>query len=49
MEAVKKVVYLVTYLDDFKQKHMTFVTSFSEIRFIEERFYNVDYELLSTT
>ena len=40
----KEVVYMVTYRDDNKTKHITFVKGFSEVRFLEDRFGYIDYE-----
>ena len=40
----KDVVYMVTYRDDKKTKHITFVKGFSEVRFLEDRFGHIDYE-----
>lgn len=40
----KEVVYMVTYRDDQKQKHITFVKGFSAVRFLEERFGRIDFE-----
>ena len=37
-------VYMVTYKDDFNKKHMTFVKSFSAVKFFEERFSEVRFE-----
>ena len=41
----KKIVYLVTYKDDQHRTHMTFVEGFSAVRFLEERFTDVYFEL----
>ncbi len=46
MESRKIIVYMVTYKDDFNKKHITFVTSFSEIRFLKDRFEIIHYEQL---
>ena len=32
------VIYMVEYLDDVNQKHITFVKGFSAVRFLEDRF-----------
>ena len=40
----KEVVYMVTYRDDNKAKHITFVKGLSEVRFLEDRFGYIDYE-----
>ena len=40
MENNQKVVYMVTYLDDFNKKHITFVESLSDVKFLEDRFGN---------
>ena len=42
----KKVTYMVKYVDDNKKKHITFVRSFSEVKFLEDRFCRVSYEIL---
>lgn len=39
------VIYMVEYLDDVNQKHITFVKGFSEVRFLEERFGWIHYEV----
>ena len=44
MKNVKEVTYMVTYLDDYKRKHITFVKGFSAVRFLEMRFDNVFFE-----
>ena len=44
MKNVKEVTYMVTYLDDYKRKHITFVRGFSAVRFLEARFDNVFFE-----
>ena len=46
MENNQKVVYMVTYLDDFNKKHITFVESLSDVQFLEDRFGNVYFEIL---
>lgn len=43
--AKREVVYMVTYQDDRNQKHITFVKGFSAVRFLEERFGRVEYEI----
>lgn len=40
------VTYMVSYVDDYNKKHITFVKKFSEVRFLEERFYCIHYEKL---
>ena len=40
----KKVVYMVTYKDDFHKTHITFVEGFSAVKFLEERFSEVYFE-----
>lgn len=42
---VKEVFYQVTYVDDFHRKHITFVKGFSAVRFLMERFDNVEFEM----
>lgn len=39
------VIYMVEYFDDVNQKHMTFVKGFSAVRFLEDRFGWVHYEV----
>lgn len=39
------VIYMVEYLDDVNQKHITFVKGFSGVRFLEDRFGWVHYEV----
>ena len=38
-------IYKVEYVDDETQKHITFVKGFSEVRFLEERFGWIHYEV----
>ena len=38
------MMYIVYYVDDDKAQHMTFVKSFREVRFIQERFGAVTIE-----
>lgn len=40
-----KTVYMVTYLDDNKNKHISFVQHFSEVTFLKDRFDNVSFEV----
>ena len=44
MENKREVVYMVTYVDDDKKKHISFVKGFSSIRFLEDRFGTVQFE-----
>ena len=44
MENNQKVVYMVTYLDDFNKKHITFVESLSDVKFLEDRFGTIYFE-----
>ena len=39
------VIYMVEYLDDVNQKHITFVKGFSAVKFLEERFGWIHYEV----
>ena len=48
MKNIKEVVYMVTYIDDAKRKHITFVKGFSAVKFLEERFDNVYFEQTET-
>lgn len=41
----KEMVYMVTYLDDTNKKHLTFVKGFSAVKFLEDRFSSVYFEL----
>ena len=43
MSKEKKHVYMVSYIDDRKQKHITFVKGFSEVKFLEDRFEKVNF------
>ena len=45
MKDNKVVIYMVTYQDDNKKNHLTFVKGFSSVRFIEDRFENVHFEI----
>ena len=38
--------YLVTYIDDFKKKHITIVTSLKDVYFIMERFEKTVFEVI---
>ena len=38
------MMYVVYYLDDHYQKHMTFVKSYKEVEFLRERFGDVTVE-----
>ena len=42
---MKEVVYMVTYVDDEKRKHMTFVKGFSAVKFLMDRFDQVYFEV----
>jgi len=44
----KKVVYMVTYKDDYHKTHMTFVEGFTAVKFLEERFSEVYFEVTET-
>ena len=44
MKTTNKVIYMVTYFDDEKQKHIYFVNGFSAVKFLEERFGNIHFE-----
>lgn len=37
-------MFNVTYLDDFNQKHIFIAESFKIVKFLMDRFYNVEYE-----
>lgn len=41
----REVIYVVTYLDDRNQKHLMTVKGFSAVRFLEERYGRVFYEV----
>ena len=41
----REVIYVVTYLDDRNQKHLITVKGFSAVRFLEERYGRVFYEV----
>lgn len=34
------IKYSVSYTDDFKKKHLTFIETYEEFKFIKERFYD---------
>lgn len=40
-----EVIYVVTYIDDRNKKHLITVKGFSQVRFLEERFGRVHYEV----
>ena len=46
MKNVKTVMYMVTYKDDFNKKHITFVRTYSEVKFLEDRFGNIHFECI---
>ena len=48
MKNTKKVVYMVTYFDDNRKQHITFVEGFSAVRFLEDRFNDVYFEKTET-
>ena len=48
MKNTKKVVYMVTYFDDNRKQHITFVEGFSAVRLLEDRFNNVYFEKTET-
>lgn len=39
--------FMVTYIDDFHKKHITFVTSMAEVDFIRDRFTFVEMKPLA--
>lgn len=39
--------FMVTYIDDFHKKHITFVTSMAEVDFIRDRFTFVEMKTLA--
>ena len=43
-----RVIYMGTYYDDNGQKHISFVEGFSAVKFLEERFYTITYEVISS-
>ena len=45
MENKRDAVYMVTYRDDAKRKHMTFVKDFSTVKFLEDRFGTLDIQV----
>ena len=49
MKNTKEVIYMVTYTDDDKKRHMAFVKGFSSVRFLEERFDRVRFERTERT
>lgn len=40
-----EVIYVVTYVDDRNKKHLITVKGFSQVRFLEERFGRIHYEV----
>ena len=40
-----EVIYVVTYVDDRNRKHLITVKGFSQVRFLEERFGRIHYEV----
>ncbi len=45
MKKIKEIMYMVSYRDDNKCKHITFVRGLSEVRFLEDRFGKIHYEV----
>lgn len=41
----REVIYVVTYVDDRNKKHLITVKGFSQVRFLEERYGRVFYEV----
>ena len=41
----REVIYVVTYMDDRNRKHLITVKGFSQVRFLEERFGRIHYEV----
>ena len=37
-------IYMVSYKDDEKRKHITFVKGFSQVKFLEDRFGEISFE-----
>ena len=44
MKDKKEIVYMVTYKDDEKRQHLTFVKGFSAVKFLNDRFCGVYFE-----
>ena len=44
---MKKIIFVVHYLDDFNKQHMAFVKTMREVRFIQDRFGHVTVETTS--
>ena len=42
---MKEVVYMVVYFDDMHRQHIITVKGFSAVRFLEERFGKIYYEV----
>ena len=38
------MMYIVYYEDDYRRKHMTFVRTFEEVKFLERRFGEITVE-----
>ena len=45
---MKKMVFIVKYVDDFHKPHITFVTSMAEVNFIRSRFGFISVETFSS-
>ncbi len=43
MKNIKEVVFMVSYEDDNKRKHITFVKGFSAVKFLEDRFDKISF------
>ena len=41
------MIYQVMYIDDFHKKHLAFVNSLKEVKFIQERFETISFELIN--
>lgn len=41
------MIYQVFYIDDFNKKHITFVKSFKDVKFIQERYEMISVEMIN--
>lgn len=45
MKDSNAVIYMVTYKDDFRKTHITFVRGFSAVNFLKDRFGEITFEI----
>ena len=39
-----EIKFIVTYIDDFKRRHITFAKTIAEVNFIRDRFQTISFE-----